>query len=140
VVFALVLWGFMGVSVTALYRGLDLLYGDGRGSTTLHLIITLTKKSLTDQLLFSAFYGAPIVAITHYWRDRGYKFSAVREMLASKGWFRRLIIPTLVMSWTIWTPSLFVVYSLPLSLQPQIGGLVNGFWSLMCLQIAARTK
>ena len=34
----------------------------------------------------------------------------------------------------------FALYSMPPALQPHIAGLISGFWSLMCLQISARTR
>jgi hypothetical protein len=134
VAFAVGFWFIMAVSVVFLYMAQARMFGMERD------IWTLLKKTAFDQFVYSAFYGAPLVAVAHFWKDRGYKFSAVAEMLRSEGWFGRLIVPTLFMSWVVWIPMLFVIYSLPFPLQTHIGGLVNGFWSLISLQIAARAK
>ena len=140
VLFAFGLWTLMGCSVKVLYWGLEQLYGKVSYPFGFNDYVILIKKILTDQFVFSTFYGAPLVAISHFWRDRGYDFGAVRGVLRSKGWFKRMILPTLIMSWTIWIPALCVMYSLPMLLQSHIGGLVNGFWSLICLQIANKSR
>ena len=139
VVFAFAMWTFMGISVYYLYEVLTYLYGAFDAKTNPDYMI-IVYKILTDQFCFSTCYGAPIVAITHYWKDRGYSFGAVRDMMRAKKWFYRLIVPVIIMNWTVWVPALCVMYSLPTTLQIFIGGLVNGFWSLMALQIAKKTK
>lgn len=131
--FAIAFWSFMGLVIAQFYRLQSFLYGDG------HDPITLLIKVLFDQLVFSAFLSVPFVSIVHIWKDRGYRWSAIKPLLG-KGWYRRLVVPTLIMNWAVWFPSLFVIYSMPVLLQPHIGGLISGFWSLMCLQIAARNK
>lgn len=132
-VFACVFWGAMGMLVALFYRLQTLMFGDG------HDLPTLIIKVCVDQFIFSAFLSVPLLAILHVWKDRGYRWSSV-EPLLGRGWYGRLVLPTLVMNWTIWFPSLFVIYSMPVLLQPHIAGLISGFWSLLCLQIAARTR
>ena len=134
IVFSVVLWGWMAMSVKILYRVQVILFGEGLD------ILTLLAKIAFDSFGFAVVYGAPLVAIAHYWKDRNYDFKALRVMFADKNWYRRIILPTLVMNWSVWIPALFVLYSLPEPLQPHIAGVVNGFWSLMCIQIAARTE
>ena len=85
------------------------------------------------------FFASPYIAITHLWKDRGYRWSAIAPLLG-RGWYRRLVIPNLVMNWVVWIPSLIVIYSLPTALQSHVSGLIGGFWALMSLQIAAHTQ
>ena len=131
--FALLFWGFMGLVISQFYRGQTLLFGDG------HDVVTLLKKVLFDQFVFTPFLSVPFVSVVHMWKDRGYRWSTIRPLLG-KGWYQRLVLPTLIMNWSVWIPSLFVVYSMPPLLQPHIGGLISGFWSLMCIQLAARNE
>ena len=130
--FALGFWGLMGLVLPQFYTLQRVFYGDGTDLRTLAL------KILTDQFAYSAFFSAPLVALAHLWKDRGYRWSALSPLLGP-GWFRRLVLPNLVMNWTVWIPSLCVIYSLPPALQSHVGGLIGGFWGLMCLQIAAHT-
>lgn len=131
--FAVVFWSAMGLIVSRFYALQSILYGNGTDFRTLAL------KILTDQLVYTAFFASPCVAVTHVWKDRGYRWTALKPLL-KKGWYRRLVVPNLVMNWVIWIPSLCVIYSLPPALQVHVAGLIGGFWALLCLQIAARTQ
>ena len=131
--FAILFWSFLGVIIAQFYRLQVFLFGDGNDPTTLF------TKVLFDQFVFSAFLTVPFLALVHAWKERDYRWSEVKPLMG-KGWYQRLVLPTLIMNWAIWFPSLFVLYSMPALLQPHIGGLISGFWSLICLQIAARSK
>lgn len=131
--FAFGFWTVMGLILPRFYALQSHLYGDGRD------LATLLKKIATDQLGYTAFFASPAVALSHLWKDRGYRWSAIAPLLG-RGWYRRLVVPNLVMNWTIWFPALCVVYSLPHLLQAHVAGLIGGFWALMSLQIAAHTK
>lgn len=131
--FALGVWSIAGLIVPQFYALQTHLYGSAAD------VRTLTLKIITDQCGYTAFFASPYIAITHLWKDRGYRWSAIAPMLG-RGWYRRLVIPNLVMNWVIWIPSLLVIYSLPASLQSHVAGLIGGFWALMSLQIAAHTQ
>lgn len=131
--FAVLFWSAMGVVVGLFYRFQSLLFGDGRD------LATLLVKIAFDQFVFTVVWGVPVVTIAHQWKDHGYRASAVKPLLA-RGWYSRYALPMLVMNWAVWIPSLFVIYSMPPALQPHVAGLISGFWSLMCLQISARTR
>jgi hypothetical protein len=131
--FALGFWSLMGLVLPQFYAFQGYLYGNAADFRTLAL------KVATDQCVYTAFFASPAVAVSHLWKDRGYRWSAVAPLFG-KGWYRRLVIPNLVMNWVIWIPSLCVIYSLPLALQSHVAGLVGGFWALMSLQIAAHTQ
>ncbi|HOM58589.1 MAG TPA: hypothetical protein P5125_02995 [Kiritimatiellia bacterium] len=130
--FALGFWGLMGLLIPQFYRLQSALYGNGTD------VQTLVCKILTDQFVFSAFLTVPLVSLAHFWKDCGYRWEAVAPHMG-RGWYSRLVLPNLVMNWTVWIPSLCVIYSLPTALQPHVAGLIGGFWALMCLQIAAHT-
>jgi hypothetical protein len=131
--FALGVWSFAGLILPQFYAFQTYLYGSAAD------VRTLTLKIITDQCGYTAFFASPYIAITHLWKDRGYRWSAIAPLLG-RGWYRRLVIPNLVMNWVIWIPSLLVIYSLPASLQSHVAGLIGGFWALMSLQIAAHTQ
>ena len=131
--FALGFWSLMGMILSNFYALQTWLYGSGTDFRTLVL------KVLTDQLGYTAFFASPAVALSHLWKDRGYSWSALAPLLG-KGWYRRLVVPNLLMNWVIWFPCLCVIYSLPLLLQAHVAGLIGGFWALMSLQIAAHTR
>ena len=131
--FALGFWSLMGLILPQFYAFQIFLYGNAAD------VRTLALKIATDQFGYTAFFASPCVALAHLWKDRGYRWSSFRPLLG-KGWYRRLVIPNLVMNWAIWIPSLCVIYSLPAALQAHVAGLIGGFWALMSLQIAANTR
>ena len=131
--FAMGFWSCMGMILQNFYAFQSYLYGNGVD------VRTLALKVLTDQLGYTAFFASPAVALSHLWKDRGYRWSAIAPLLG-KGWYRRLVVPNLLMNWVIWFPCLCVIYSLPSLLQAHVAGLIGGFWALMSLQIAAHTK
>ena len=131
--FALGFWSVMGLLLPRFYAFQIYLYGNVAD------VRTLALKVATDQFGYTALFASPAVALSHLWKDRDYRWSAISPLLG-RGWYRRLVVPNLVMNWTIWFPSLCVIYSLPAELQAHVAGLIGGFWALMSLQIAAHTR
>ncbi len=131
--FALGFWSVMGLLLPRFYAFQIYLYGNAAD------VRTLALKVATDQFGYTALFASPAVALSHLWKDRDYRWSAISPLLG-RGWYRRLVVPNLVMNWTIWFPSLCVIYSLPAELQAHVAGLIGGFWALMSLQIAAHTR
>ena len=111
--FALGVWSVAGLILPQFYRLQTYLYGAGTD------VRTLTLKIITDQFGYTAFFASPYIAITHLWKDRGYRWSAIAPLLG-RGWYRRLVIPNLVMNWVVWIPSLIVIYSLPTTLRHNV--------------------
>jgi hypothetical protein len=130
--FAFGFWIPMGLLLPQFYAFQSFLYGDGTDAWT------LTRKVLTDQCVYTAFFASPAAAIVHLWKAHDYRWTEVAPLLG-RGWFRRLVVPNLVMNWALWFPSMLVVYSLPPALQSHVAGLIGGFWALMCLQIGVHT-
>ena len=131
--FAVAFWIPMGLLVPRFYALQSVLYGDGTDAWT------LLRKVVTDQCGYTAFFASPAAAIAHLWKARDYRWSEVAPLLG-KGWYRRLVVPNLVMNWALWYPSMLVVYSLPPAVQSHVAGLIGGFWALMCLQIGVHTR
>ena len=131
--FVIGFWAPMGLILPHFYALQNRMYGEGRD------IGTLALKLVTDQCGYTAFFASPVAAVAHLWKAHDNRWSEIRPMLG-KGWYRRLVIPNLVMNWALWYPAMTVVYSLPLTLQIHVAGLIGCFWSLMCLQIGVHTK
>lgn len=131
--FAIFFWSILGLALPQFYRLQTWMYGSAANFKTLAL------KIVTDQCGYTALFASPAIALSHLWRDRGYQWQKIAPHL-TKGWYRRLVLPNLVVNWIIWIPSLCVVYSLPTPLQSHIAGLISGFFALMSLQIAKHTS
>lgn len=131
--FVIGFWAPMGLLLPHFYALQSTLYGNGTD------VRTLVCKLLTDQCGYTAFFASPAAAVAHLWKAHDYRWSEIAPLLG-KGWYRRLVIPNLIMNWMLWYPAMTVVYSLPLSLQIHVAGLIGCFWALMCLQIGVHTK
>lgn len=133
--FALGWWVFMLVIVDAFYRFLGRVF-DGSG---LPFPVIVTLKVLCDMFGFTTFFAAPANALSHLWKDSGYDFRAMRRAMGP-GWYARLVLPNLIPNYMVWFPGVALVYAMPADLQIPMANLIGCFWSLMCLQVAARTK
>jgi len=122
-------WGLMGVIVFWVYRVQTLLFGSG------HDWLTLVKKVFLDQTTYTILIGVPLVALFYFWERHGFSFSQAKAHFP-KQWIRRLILPTLLPNWAVWTPSMMIIYALPEPLQVHFSGLVGCFWTLLCMQVA----
>ncbi len=126
-------WAPMGLILPHFYALQSRLYGDGADAWTLGC------KLVTDQCVYTAFFAAPVAAVAHLWKAHDYRWAEIVPLLG-RGWYRRLVLPNLIMNWMLWYPAMAVVYSLPLALQIHVSGLIGCFWALMCLQIGVQTR
>ena len=126
-------WAFLGLVVSGFYPFQSYLFGDEVNFST------VGKKVLLDQLGFSILIGAPFNAISHYWKDHQWSFSALREALRP-GWYRRLIVPNLLPNFLVWIPGNFIFYSMPLDLQLPVANCIGCYWALMCARIATHSR
>jgi hypothetical protein len=131
--FVIGFWAPMGLILPHFYTLQSHLYGDGTD------LWTLVRKVVTDQCGYTAFFASPAAAVAHVWKAHDYRWSETASLLG-RGWYRRLVLPNLIMNWMLWYPAMMVVYSLPLALQIHVAGLIGCFWALMCLQIGVHSK
>ena len=134
VIAAQALWGgCWGVATDFFFRGLDLLFGPGRD------IATLFCKMLSDAFGFTLLISAPADAAFFFWIGCDFSFArAWRER--PKRFFLDLVLPNLISNWCVWMPVSLAIFAFPLPLQVQLSGFAAAFWTLMCLQIGARTN
>jgi len=132
-VFAILWWGFQGVTAYLFYILQAHLYGES------HALPVVLAKVLTDMLVFTPLWGCPANAISHLWLDNGFSWRLTRAMMRH-GWYARIVLPNLLPAWTIWFPGVAVIYSLPTPLQPHMAALIGCFWALLCLKIAHYTQ
>ena len=125
-------WGAMGLAVNWLYLAQARWFGDGFDFRT------LLYKTLVDQFVYTLFFAAPLNTVYNFWLGRDLSFAATARAWPVH-WLPSLLLPNLLSNWALWIPALFAIYALPEPLQIHLSGLVGCFWSLMCLQIGARS-
>jgi len=122
-----------GVAVDFFYRLLSLLFGDGTG------VATLALKTAMNQFVWTTLVLAPANAVFYFWVARDFSSARFRADWPAD-WISRAVLPNLLTNWCVWIPVNFAVFAFPLPLQVQLSGVAGAFWTLMCLQLGARSK
>ncbi len=125
------MFGFLGMTVDLLYRGLGVLFG------TAPTIGVVAEKLAFDQLIYS-----PIVSITVYsglflWKDAGFSMRST-AVLMRDGTFAKRYIGNMVACWLFWIPALSAIYSMPINLQFCLYLCVEAAWALLVVSMAGR--
>ena len=123
--------GCWGIVYLWFYEVQGKMFGDG------HTIATLVCKTAFDQFVWTPLLPVPLTSMFFLWMGSGFSFrQAVRTCRG--GYFRRVMLPSLVSNWAVWIPAVAAVYAFPRSLQIFMLGLVSCFWTLVCLQLGKR--
>lgn len=126
-------WMEKGIEVSLLYDGLAWLVGD-----TNDLGVIAAKVAL-DQGLYAPLYAAPTLLLLYRWHDAGYRFEAFKAALSKRWWLDRAL-PVIMANSAVWTPTVVMIYALPLALQLPMQNLVLCFWSLILMFMADPAK
>ena len=122
--FMLILWFWKGAEIELFYSFQAELWGTGKDA------LTLFKKVMFDQLVFSTIYAVPCIALFYLWKDCGFSFERWKQGLNAE--FFKLRIPALVVSnWLIWMPACAVIYSMPTPLQVPLSNIICCFFVLI---------
>ena len=128
------------VAVQTAWSGLCGIASDWMFSLNAHLFgtgidfLTLCVKTAVCQFLWTPFFFAPAGAIVYFWMGRDFSPRRFREDLPPR-FYQGLVLPNLLVNWTIWIPVTFAVNALPTPLQIQLSGLVSSLFSLVLLSI-----
>ena len=125
------IWGFAGITVDFLYRGLAALLGD---TATVPVV---AAKICIDQFVYNVFFAAPYSVLAYHWKNSGFNFGALRRAFTFS-FYRDKIIPTLFTNWAVWIPLTAMIYSLPLALQFPLFSLALTFWVLLLTYMTNR--
>ncbi len=102
------------------------------------MVAVVLAKVAADMGVFTPLIASPANALSHLWKDLDFSCCALCSRLG-RGWYRRIVLPNLIPNFLIWVPGVAFVYAMPAPLQLPMSNLIGCFWSLMCLQLAART-
>jgi hypothetical protein len=131
-VFLACYWGGQSMVVDAFYRFQGVLFG------TQVDVVTVAKKMVIDQLIYTPFYANMTAMFCFEWKNRGYRFAGLWGRVASREFFRSTMFPSLVANWVVWIPVVAMIYSLPSLLQLPLQNLALTFWSLLLTWITRR--
>jgi hypothetical protein len=123
IVYAVVVFGFLGIAVDMLYAFQVQMFGSGSDWAT------VGKKMLFDQLVWAPLSNYVLLVVLA-WRDEGFTRSALRRML-SFDYINQRYMPILVAVWCVWVPGVLAIYFMPTALQFPVASLVMSFWILI---------
>lgn len=121
--YAALVFGSVGMSVDLFYRYQVIWFGAGNDWST------LLNKTLLDQLVFAPVSNFLIMGM-FLWRDEGFSGAAWTK-LCSIDYLSQRFMPVMAALWSVWIPSILVVYCLPTPLQFPVASMILSFWILI---------
>lgn len=122
--FNLLFWAFMGWLVDSFYQFQSVLFGDGNDA------VTVIKKTLLDQFVFSVFITSPFVSAMYIWRASDFQWKVSKAVL-KRSYFRQNLPATVFSTWIVWLPAVTLIYIMPPTLQLPLFNLVLFFFVLL---------
>ncbi|MCC6580258.1 MAG: hypothetical protein IT440_07430 [Phycisphaeraceae bacterium] len=127
--FFVAFWGVKGVEVDLLYRGQALLFGDNNH------VLTLACKTIADQFVYAPIWGLPSILLPYIWADAGFSWTTFRRRMHGP-WYRREVLPVLILDFVVWVPAVILIYCLPLALQLPLQNVIMCIWVLVMMFVA----
>lgn len=129
--FQICLFGFLGVTVDLLYRGLGTLWGN---SASVKVVV---EKLVFDQIVYSPLISMTVCTLAFLWKDSGFKRTATVSLIHD-GTFARRYVGNMIACWLFWIPALSAIYAMPVPLQFCLYLCVEAAWALLLLSMAGR--
>ena len=131
--FMLGFWGLNGLIVSLFYEGQAALFGNGIDA------LTILKKVCMDQFVYNPVWAVPFSVLGMHWKHCDFSFRTAKARF-SRIQFTRDLISVLLATWTVWIPTVAIMYSLPLALQFPLVCIVSCFWSLLLTTLSSPRK
>ena len=98
---------------------------------------TILTKTLVYQFGWVVFFFMPIAAVVYFWIGRDFSFRRTKAEWP-RHFIREVLLPNLIVNWTVWLPTSLAIHLFPTPLQVQLTGLANAFLSLALLTLGRR--
>ncbi|MBL4631713.1 MAG: hypothetical protein JKY14_11330 [Paraglaciecola sp.] len=121
--FYLLTWAVIGGIINEFYAFQIVLFGEGTDW------LTIVKKTIFDQFVFSVFITAPLIALAFLWKDQ--QFNWQKTKIHFDDLIKIQIPTTVVTTWIIWIPAVSLIYMMPSNLQIPLFNLVLCFFVLI---------
>lgn len=117
-------YGCVALLTNFFYSALGIWFGTGNAP------VTVVTKTCVDMFVATPLMFTPFTVFLFEAYALGFQPGRIGKSL-SQSFYRRRIVPTLVMAWGVWIPVLSAMYALPLSLQFPTAMLAEAAWSIM---------
>lgn len=129
--FTAFVYGIITVMVDAMYRLFAMWFGTGTDW------MTILKKTLLDQLIFTPLISIPLGMVLFQWFEQKFHSSAFRVLGQRDFWFHR-VLGMFPLALAFWFPVLLCIYSMPSNLQLPFALIVDAAWVLIFVFVARR--
>jgi len=129
--FLVLMWALQGAVVDVFYRFQAVWWGTGSDPKTLII------KVVCDLGVFAPLVAMPFAVLCFAFKDAGYSWVKTRAMLG-RNWIRQRVAPVYFSALVVWTPTLFVLYALPLPLQFPFQAVVGCLWGLILVVLTSQ--
>lgn len=122
--FLMLVFAFLGAATDLFYAFQAQIFGD---SAQLRVV---ALKTGVDMLLYTPLFSVPAVVVAFAFKDNGFFLPKTRAFLGRE-WISRRVWPLYGAALVVWTPTVAVLYALPLALQFPFQAIVQCFWGLI---------
>ena len=99
----------------------------------------VTKKVLTDMLLYTPLFSMPLAVVTFLFKDTGYSVAKTIDGL-KKGEFPKRFMPLLVTCWMYFGPVTMAMYSLPVELNFPLAMAAQAAWGIIVVAVGSHQE
>ncbi len=133
VVLRMIYFAAIGISIDLLYSWMGHTYGSEATLTT------VTKKVLTDMLLYTPLFSMPLAVVTFLFKDSNYSLSKTVDGL-KHGEFPKRFMPLLVTCWMYFGPVTIAMYSLPVALNFPLAMAAQAAWGIIVVAVGSHEE
>lgn len=125
-------WACQGALTDGFYRLQAHTFGDNNWPATVAL------KIVFDMLLYTPLLSVPLTVLAFEFKNNDFSLAPTLRPLGI-AWYRSHVAPIYAASLLVWTPTVAVLYSLPLALQFPMQAIVQCFWGLIVVILTSRS-
>ncbi|MBC8008897.1 MAG: hypothetical protein H7067_02215 [Burkholderiales bacterium] len=125
-------WAYKGVEISLFYALQARVFGEEQ------TVFTIVAKTLVDQFVYGPTLAAPLTWLVYAWVELRFDTRALIADLRAPGLYRERIFPLLVTSWSVWLPTVVIIYLLPTALQLPLQNIVCCFFTLLIIFMTRR--
>ncbi|RYG75032.1 hypothetical protein EON80_01970 [bacterium] len=99
--------------------------------------VTIISKILVDMLIYCPVWSMPGAVLIFAFKEVGFSVPALLQRVG-KDWYLQTVVPVWMAGLMVWTPTVAVIYSLPLPLQFPIQAIVTVLWGLILVILTSK--
>lgn len=122
--FLMLFWAFQGALTDLFYSFQARIFGDNAQ------LLTVALKTAADMLVVTPLVFIPLVTLAFTIKNNEFSFARIRADLSNQ-WIAHRVVPVYLACLLVWTPTVLLLYQLPLALQFPFQAIIQCFWGLI---------